>query len=67
MKTIKITPEFFDIFGLITFTYLGALGIWALKSSEKLPDWTAYLLVLIGIAGLIIDGTIVYKTYLKRK
>ena len=66
-KTLKITSEFFDIFGTIAFIYITTVGIWTLKYTEKLPDWTAYLLILIGVFGIIIDGTIVYKTYLRIK
>lgn len=57
-------PEFFDIFGLIVFTFLFIVGILMLKSKKKLPDWVGFIILLIGISGLIVDGAIVIKTYL---
>jgi len=55
--------EFFDIFGLGTFAFLFVIGIWMLKSRKKLPNWVGYVILLISLLGLIIDGTIVIKTY----
>ncbi|MEK7070552.1 MAG: hypothetical protein AAB966_01985, partial [Patescibacteria group bacterium] len=62
-----IRPEFFDIFGILTFSVLIYLGAQALFFGEQVPHWGLWFLFLIGIAGLIVDGTIVYITYLKRK
>jgi len=52
-------PEFFDVFGLFTFLFIGGVGTWSLVKKMPLPRWIAVLLVLIGIAGLAIDGTMV--------
>ena len=56
--------EFFDIFGLITFTFLIVVGMTILRTKKRLPDWMGYVILLIGILGLIIDGTIVIKTFI---
>ena len=55
-------PEFFDIFGLIVFVFLFAVGFLMIKK-QKLPNWVGFLILLIGILGLIVDGSIVIKTY----
>lgn len=60
-------PEFFDIFGLGVFSFLSVAAVWALRTHRPLPDWVLWVVLGVGIAGLIVDGTIVWKTYLKRK
>lgn len=60
-------PEFFDIFGLTTFTFLGTVSLWALLTDRALPDWILIIFLLIAVGGLIVDGIIVYHTYLKKK
>ncbi|PIY81688.1 hypothetical protein COY79_01280 [Candidatus Pacearchaeota archaeon CG_4_10_14_0_8_um_filter_35_169] len=57
-------PEFFDIFGLLVFIFLIAVG-WVLLSGNKLDYWVRFLIFLIGILGFIVDGYIVYITYLR--
>ncbi len=57
-------PEFFDIFGLFVFAFLFIIGIWMLKSRQKLPNWAGFIILLIAILGLIVDGSIVIKTYI---
>lgn len=55
-------PEFFDIFGLVVFVYLFVVGVLMVKK-RKLPDWVGFVILLIAILGLIVDGSIVIKTY----
>ncbi len=62
-----IRPEFFDIFGILTFSVIVYIGARGLFWGEQVAPWGLWFLFLIGIAGLIVDGTIVYITYLKRK
>lgn len=57
-------PEFYDIFGLGTFSFIMAISLWALKTGNPFPTWVLFILLLIGVAGFIVDGTIVYKTFL---
>ena len=58
-----IRPEFFDIFGLIVFAFLFMVGLKMIQK-KKLPNWTGVVILLIAIAGLIVDGFIVIKTYI---
>ena len=58
-----IRPEFFDIFGLAIFAFLLFVGI-KMVQKKKLPNWTGFVILLIAIAGLIVDGIIVTKTYI---
>ncbi len=57
-------PVFFDIFGLIVFTFLFITGISMLKSKEKMPDWVGFIILIIGVLGLIVDGVMVFKEYI---
>ena len=65
-STMKIRAETFDIVGLFTFAYIGVLSLRALITGETFSRLTLFILLFIGIAGLIIDGTIVYMTYLRK-
>ncbi|MFH1608042.1 MAG: hypothetical protein ABIA78_02820 [archaeon] len=58
-----IQPEFFDIFGLVVFIFLFFVGMKMVKK-QKIPEWAGYIVLLIAVLGLIVDGTIVIKTYL---
>jgi peptidoglycan/LPS O-acetylase OafA/YrhL len=59
--TFIYPPEFFDRFGLGTFTFIFALGLWMFKTKREAPDWVAFILMLIGVVGISIDGGIVLK------
>lgn len=59
--------EFFDVFGLGTFGFITGLALWGLWTGQPLPSWTLVALLFIGIAGLLVDGTIVYKTYFRKQ
>ncbi|OGD87372.1 hypothetical protein A2870_01335 [Candidatus Curtissbacteria bacterium RIFCSPHIGHO2_01_FULL_41_11] len=59
-----IRPEFFDIFGIAVFSFITVISIWAYKTQKPLPKWAILILFAIGIAGLIVDGTIVLTTYI---
>jgi hypothetical protein len=63
---MNLRPESFDILGIGTFAFLTALSAWALKTGERLPEWALIFLFIIGICGLLIDGTIVYRTYIRK-
>lgn len=60
-----IRPEFFDIFGLLVFSFITILSIWSLRTERAVPVWATIILLLIGISGLIVDGVIVYITYIQ--
>jgi hypothetical protein len=57
-------PEFFDLFGLVVFAFLFWVGYKMLKSRKRLPDWVGFVILLIAILGIIVDGYIVIKTYI---
>ena len=55
-------PEFFDIFGIPVFLFVLYIGI-SLNQNFSVPDWAPIVLIIIAIIGLIVDSTIVLKTY----
>jgi len=59
-----VNAEFFDIFGIIAFLYVTIISLMMLKKKNKLPKWTILFMLIVGILGLIVDTTIVIKTYL---
>lgn len=60
-------PQFFDIFGFIGFIYILAFSVWALNVQTEIPMWALMILFAIGVIGFIVDGMIVYTSYLKKK
>ena len=58
-------PEAFDILGVV-FSFFTVVSVRAILSDQSLPDWMVYVLLFVGVFGLLIDGYIVYKTYLKK-
>ena len=63
-KFFELQPEFFDIFGLPVFFFVGAVALRAL-TGHQLPRWAFMVLLGIGIVGVVIDGIIVYRNYLR--
>ena len=61
-----VKAEFFDIFGFMGFVILIGIAIWMLKSIEKLPNWTIIIILIIATIGAIVDGHIIFKTYITR-
>jgi len=53
-------PEFFDIFGLVCFSFLLILGIWMLNTRKEVPSWAEFLVLAIAICGLLVDGYITF-------
>ncbi|RJQ37171.1 hypothetical protein C4552_01570 [Candidatus Parcubacteria bacterium] len=56
-----LRPEFFDIFGLAVFSFLLASAAWSLRTHQPLPRWALWLIVAIGIAGLLVDRALVVR------
>ena len=52
----KFGAEFFDIFGIIIFSGCILLGVYGLYLKKKIPDWVYFILIIIGLQGLIVDG-----------
>lgn len=63
LASLLTQPEFYDIFGLGVFTFILIIGILIAKG-RKMPQWVGGALVGIGIAGIIVDGTIVVTKFL---
>lgn len=57
----RFGPAFFDLFGLILFIGLILLGVNELSSNKQMPDWIAFLLICVGLMGLIVDGVTSYQ------
>ena len=60
-----LKPSFWDRFGVFYFIIIISIGVWMLLG--EVPKGISYLLIIMGLSGFIVDFSIVYKTYLKRK
>jgi hypothetical protein len=49
--------EFFDLFGVFIFAGLIGIGLWELYSKKQMKNWVAFIIIIIGFVGLLIDGT----------
>lgn len=60
-----VSAEFFDIFGIIVFAIILIFGGIILdKSEKKIFRFIGWILLVIGIIGIAVDGTIVVTTYI---
>ena len=59
-----LTPEFFDIFGILTFMFLIFVSLWLLKFKKLPSDWIIIIILIISILGFLIDTFNVYRGYL---
>lgn len=57
--------EFFDIFGALGFIYITGFSLWALFQKKEIPRWAIWLLLLVGIIGLVVDTIIVFNSFLR--
>ncbi len=53
-------PEFFDKFGIGVFVFLTGLGYWMLTTKKEVSDNIAFIILLMAVAGLIVDLSIVF-------
>lgn len=63
---MKIRPENFDVLGVFVFASITAIALYALTADNVLPKWVLFYLLLVGVGGLIVDGMIVYLTFIKK-
>ena len=63
---MKVNAEKFDILGFLAFSSVILLSLYALITGDSLPQWALFFLLFIGVAGAIVDGTIVYVTFIKK-
>jgi hypothetical protein len=54
-------PQFFDMFGLITFGSLVIVALWGLYYKRKLPDYVLFSILVTGLFGILIDGVSSYQ------
>ncbi len=61
---MPLQPQFFDIFGLMSFVYIAFIAFWGLHG-RRFKKWELAILLAIGLGGLLVDGLIVYSYYLR--
>lgn len=64
---MKLKAEHFDILGILTFPFILIYALYVLQTGHMPAEWTTKMLVVIGIGGIIIDGTIVYRFFFKKR
>ncbi len=64
ISTLLKDPAFFDLFGLLTFTFITVISSLSLFKHKEMPRWAVIILLCIGIAGLIVDGVIVWTHFI---
>mgnify|MGYP001591770657 FL=1 len=57
-------PVFYDIFGLVVFSYFAILAIYHLTTNTPLTKINAIVILVIALAGLVVDGSMVLKTFI---
>lgn len=62
----KLKPEHFDLLGVITFLFITIYAGYSLFTGKLPSQGYTIALLVIGVGGMIIDDTIVYKYILKR-
>jgi multidrug transporter EmrE-like cation transporter len=65
MISIGHSPAFYDIFGLVVFTFLTSVGIYMINKPKDPPQIIWFILIIIGLLGLFVDGSIVIGEFLK--
>lgn len=52
-------PVFYDVFGIFIWIYVAILSIYLLRTRKKPRKAPIWILLIIAILGLIVDGTLV--------
>lgn len=60
-----INPAFFDIFGVLGFIYIIIFSWLNLCKKKHTPKWSFWVLLIIGLIGLVVDLIMVYVNYLE--
>ena len=63
----RMKPEHFDILGTIVFLFITCFALYALFTGRDLPAWSLLVLLLVGIGGLSVDSSIVFKYFIRKK
>ncbi len=64
---MKLKAEHFDLLGIISFPFILVYALSALSTGQIPAEWMTQTLIVIGIGGIIIDGTLVYRFFFKRR
>jgi hypothetical protein len=64
---MRLKAEHFDWLGLVSFPFILLYGVYALHTGMLPSTWMTHMLVGIGIGGFLIDGTLIYKYFLKKR
>jgi len=64
---MKLEPEHFDLLGIVVFPFIFACGLYMLLTATVPNIWTLWALIVIGVGGIIIDGSIVYLYFIRKK
>jgi heme/copper-type cytochrome/quinol oxidase subunit 4 len=60
----ELSPAFFDIFGFLAFVFLTILSLMLLKTKKLPAKWVLVIFLIISLAGLIVDGLIVFQNFI---
>ncbi len=66
MKIKLPRAEFFDVFGVGVFAVITFMSVRTFMTDAPIPYWFVVFLITIGVFGIIIDGVIVFRTYIKK-
>ncbi|OGF61852.1 hypothetical protein A2662_01220 [Candidatus Giovannonibacteria bacterium RIFCSPHIGHO2_01_FULL_45_33] len=66
VKTLFKDPVFWDIFGLLTFSFIVVVAVWSLSTEEPFSRPLRTIFLLIGMAGLMIDSQTVWHRFVKK-
>jgi len=58
LNELLTNPKFWDVFGLPVFTFITILSVWMLNTNKRPDRRVVWMLLIIGILGLAIDGSI---------
>ena len=60
-------PEFYDIFGVPIWVLLVVSTSWSLFSGYPLSKVLMSIFLAIGLAGLVVDGNMVFSKFIRKK
>ena len=65
IKSLLKDPAFWDIFGLFTFSFILYTTTKSLSTNQPFSRPFVLVFFVIGIAGLLVDGQMVWKRWIK--
>jgi len=66
IKVLLKDPAFWDIFGLFTFSFISYTTIKSLSTNQPFSRPFVLIFFVIGIAGLLVDGRMVWERWIKK-